>query len=78
MSDRDDPANLYASVKGDVPSLYDRVLGPVFFVDFADDTARRTAASAPLRVLETAAGTGIVSRRLRDLLPAAAQLRACE
>jgi ubiquinone/menaquinone biosynthesis C-methylase UbiE len=50
------------------------VLGPVFFVDFADDIARRTAASAPLRVLETATGTGIVSRRLRDLLPAAAQL----
>jgi ubiquinone/menaquinone biosynthesis C-methylase UbiE len=74
MSERGSPANLYAAVEGDVPSLYDRVLGPVFFVDFADDIARRTAASTPLRVLETAAGTGIVSRRLRDLLPAAAQL----
>ena len=74
MSDRGDPANLYAAVEGDVPSLYDRVLGPVFFVDFADDIARRTTAFTPLRVLETAAGTGIVSRRLRDLLPAASPL----
>ena len=74
MSHRGNPANLYAAVEGDMPSLYDRVLGPVFFVDFADDIARRAAASTPLRVLETAAGTGIVSRRLRDLLPAAVQL----
>jgi SAM-dependent methyltransferase len=74
MSGRGDPANWYAAVDSDVPSFYDRGLGPVFFVDFADDIARRTAASTPSRVLETAAGTGIVSRRLRDLLPAAAQL----
>jgi hypothetical protein len=38
----------------------------VFFVDFADDIARRAAASAPMRLLELAAGTGIVTRRLRE------------
>jgi SAM-dependent methyltransferase len=64
----------YAQVGGDLPSFYDAGLGPVFFVDFADDIARRAASAAPLRVLEIAAGTGIVSRRLRDLLPAAAKL----
>jgi SAM-dependent methyltransferase len=64
----------YARVGGDLPSFYDAGLGPIFFVDFADDIARRAASTAPLRVLETAAGTGIVSRRLRDLLPAAAKL----
>lgn len=74
MSDRGGAANFYAALDSDVPSFYDRLLGPVFFVDFADDIARRTAATTPLKVLETAAGTGIVSRRLRDLLPAAAQL----
>jgi SAM-dependent methyltransferase len=64
----------FAQVAGDLPAYYDAGLGPVFFVDFADDIARRAASAAPLRVLEIAAGTGIVSRRLRDLLPAAAML----
>lgn len=41
----------------------------MIFVDYADDIARRAAACKPQRVLETAAGTGIVARRLRDLLP---------
>lgn len=40
----------------------------MIFVDYADDIARRTVACKPKRVLETAAGTGIVSRRLRDRL----------
>ena len=64
----------YAQVGSNLPACYDAGLGPIFFVDFADDIARRVASAAPLRVLETAAGTGIVSRRLRDLLPVAAEL----
>ena len=44
-------------------------LARVLFADFADYIARRAAATAPLRVLELAAGTGIVTRRLRDVLP---------
>jgi len=63
-----------ANFTGNIPEIYDRVLGPVIFADFADAMARRAAASAPQRVLETCAGTGIVTRRLRDLLPAAATL----
>jgi ubiquinone/menaquinone biosynthesis C-methylase UbiE len=63
---------------GDTPSFYDRGLGPVFFADFADDIARRVTASAPGRVLELAAGTGIVSRKLRDLLPPEAELTATD
>jgi len=63
---------------GSIPTYYDGGLGPVFFADFADDIARRVAATAPLRVLETAAGTGIVTRRLRDLLPPEAQLTATD
>ena len=64
----------WTQTSANMPTLYDQELGPVFFVDFADDIARRAAAAAPLHVLEIAAGTGIVSRRLRDLLPAAAHL----
>src|SRR5262249_18871808 len=64
----------YAQTSQDMPLFYDQGLGPVYFIDFAEDIARRAAATAPLRVLEVAAGTGIVSRRLRDSLPAEAYL----
>jgi ubiquinone/menaquinone biosynthesis C-methylase UbiE len=61
-----------------IPENYDTGLGPVIFVDYADDIARRAAALKPRRVLETAAGTGIVSRRLRDHLPAEARLTSTD
>lgn len=63
---------------GSIPENYDRGLGPIFFADFAADTARRVAAFAPTRVLETCAGTGIVTRNLRDVLPAVASLIATD
>ena len=59
---------------GGIPEHYDRSLGRYIFVDYAADLARRAAALSPQRVLELAAGTGIVSRRLRDALPEAAGL----
>jgi ubiquinone/menaquinone biosynthesis C-methylase UbiE len=55
MSDR------AADFTGSIPAFYDHGLGPVFFADFADEIARRAAATAPRRVLEIAAGTGIVT-----------------
>lgn len=67
-----------ASFIGNIPEHYDRGLGPVIFVDYAADIARRAAACSPARVLETAAGTGIVTRGLRDLLPAGASLTATD
>ena len=63
---------------GRIPQFYDHGLGPVFFTDFADDIARRAATLAPTRVLELAAGTGIVTRRLRDFLPREAHLIATD
>jgi len=63
---------------GSIPTFYDEGLGPVFFAEFADDIARRVAAAAPARVLELAAGTGIVTRRLRDLLPAHTEITATD
>lgn len=53
---------------GSIPENYDQGLGPHIFEDYADDIARRAAALAKDSVLELAAGTGIVSRRLRDSL----------
>jgi ubiquinone/menaquinone biosynthesis C-methylase UbiE len=61
---------------GNIPENYDRDLGPVSFAGYAADLARRLAAGRPLRTLETAAGTGIVTRHSRDLLPASASLLA--
>src|SRR4051812_6567043 len=63
---------------GSIPAFYDHGLGPVFFTDFADDIARRAAATAPLRVLELGAGTGIVTPCLRDILPLEAHLTATD
>ena len=66
-----------ASFTGSSPQYYDQGLGPVIFAGFAADTAQRVAAGRPARV-ETAAGTGIVTRELRDALSAEAQLTATD
>jgi SAM-dependent methyltransferase len=63
---------------GSIPEYYDRGLGPIFFTDYAEHTAHLVASYAPSRVLETGAGTGIVTRRLRDLLPATTRLIATD
>ena len=63
---------------GNIPENYDHVLGPVLFADYAEHTARLVAGYAPSRVLETGAGTGIVTRHLRDLLPATTRLVATD
>src|SRR5215203_3120777 len=67
-----------AGFTGSIPENYDQGLGPNIFVDYAENTARRVSAYSPSRVLETAAGTGIVTRRLRDLLPAGVKLTATD
>jgi ubiquinone/menaquinone biosynthesis C-methylase UbiE len=67
-----------AAFVGSIPEEYDRGLGPMIFVDYAADMARRVAAFHPTRVLETAAGTGIVTRKIRELLPADATLTATD
>ena len=58
-----------ANFVGSVPEYYDRYLGPRIFQQFADDLAQRVLSVRPSKVLELAAGTGILTRRLRDLLP---------
>lgn len=71
-------SNDAASFVGNIPQYYDQGLGPMIFVDYAADIAQRAAAGNPARVLETAAGTGIVTRKLRDALPAGAHLTAAD
>jgi ubiquinone/menaquinone biosynthesis C-methylase UbiE len=70
--------NNAAQFIGSIPEHYDRGLGPVIFADYAADMAARVSAVAPKRVLETAAGTGIVTRALRDRLPEGTELTATD
>lgn len=67
-----------ARFTGTIPEHYERGLGPVIFADYAADIARRVSATSPTRVLETAAGTGIVTRQLRDRLAVSSQLTATD
>jgi ubiquinone/menaquinone biosynthesis C-methylase UbiE len=67
-----------AAFVGSIPERYDRNLGPIIFADYAADIARRAAAGKPAKVLETAAGTGIVTRALRDHLAADTRLTATD
>src|SRR5262249_49704927 len=63
---------------GSMPALYDRHLGPFLFAPYARDVAARAAALAPRRLLETAAGTGIVTRALAQALPETTTITATD
>ena len=63
---------------GSIPELYDRLFVPLIFQPYADDLARRVAALVPSRVLETAAGTGVVTRAMVQALPAHVELIATD
>jgi ubiquinone/menaquinone biosynthesis C-methylase UbiE len=54
---------------GSIPELYDSLLVPLIFEPYATDLAYRVAALNPSRVLETAAGTGVVTRAMAHALP---------
>ncbi|MCI0605963.1 class I SAM-dependent methyltransferase [bacterium] len=61
--------------EGNIPEFYDRHLGPVIFEPYAGDLAQRVAAVVPDGpVLETACGTGILTRQLRAKLLNTAQI----
>src|SRR6185312_2702722 len=51
---------------GSVPENYDRYMVPLIFEPYAADMARRIASLLPGSILETAAGTGVVTRALRS------------
>lgn len=57
-----------AAYVGTIPEHHHREIGPFLFEPYARYTAERIKALGPGRVLETACGTGIVTRRLREVL----------
>src|SRR3954471_303009 len=62
MSDGD---KLFA---GSIPKNYDRNMVPLIFEAYARDLSQRVAALSPKAVLETAAGSGVVTRALAPRL----------
>jgi SAM-dependent methyltransferase len=59
----------YTAFIGSIPQYYDQYLGPLIFEAYGADLARRISAPPGSTVLETAAGTGIATRHLRQALP---------
>ena len=70
--------NRNAQFAGSIPAAYDRYLGPIFFQPYGEDLAGRLAIDANSSVLELACGTGILTRILRDRLPATVRLVATD
>jgi ubiquinone/menaquinone biosynthesis C-methylase UbiE len=63
---------------GSVPESYHRGLGPTLFEPYALEMGERLPISSGMRVLEVAAGTGVVTRALLAKLPADGRLVATD
>ena len=58
-----------AAFTGSVPEIYDTNLGPMLFEPYAHDMTERVRTGPAARILETAAGTGRVTRVLAAAFP---------
>lgn len=63
---------------GSIPQIYDSLLVPLIFAPYAQDLAQRIKTLRPRDVLETAAGTGVVTRALDAELPPEVLLTATD
>src|SRR5687768_542397 len=73
-----DPLDTDTAFLGSIPQVYDRYLVPLIFEPYAADLALRTVRRQPSRVLEIAAGTGVVTRQLSEMLPPAVSIVATD
>ncbi|HEY4137556.1 MAG TPA: methyltransferase domain-containing protein, partial [Casimicrobiaceae bacterium] len=64
-----EPSIVDKTFAGSIPELYDAYLVPLIFEPFAIDLAGRLRDRPLTRVLELAAGTGVVTRALAETLP---------
>lgn len=69
---------LDSAFTGSIPKLYDSLMVPMIFETYADDLVERLAGLRLGRVLEVAAGTGVVTRALADALPASVGIVATD
>ena len=63
---------------GEGASHYDNFLGPLFFEPYAEEVAKRIDPSSVSLALEIAAGTGRVTRHIRERIAASAKLIASD
>lgn len=63
---------------GSIPEIYDRFLVPLIFEDYARDLADRLAKAGPQDLLETAAGTGVLTRAVAARLPVSTRITATD
>jgi len=63
---------------GSIPEIYDRFMVPLIFEPYARDLAERLAKIAPRNVLETAAGTGVLTRAMLSKLPGGTRIVATD
>jgi ubiquinone/menaquinone biosynthesis C-methylase UbiE len=63
---------------GSIAKLYDTYLVPLIFEPYAADLARRRCSRSLSRVLEIAAGTGVVTRALASTLPESVSIVATD
>ncbi len=68
----------HTEFSGSIPEKYERHLGPLFFVPYAADLARRIRLPEGGRLLELACGTGIATAALRAALPASPEIVATD
>ena len=63
---------------GSIPEIYDMLFVPLIFQPYANDLAERIAKVDPANVLETAAGTGVLTRAMVSRLPARTRIVATD
>jgi ubiquinone/menaquinone biosynthesis C-methylase UbiE len=63
---------------GSIPKLYEEYLVPLIFEPYAADLVNRVASHSLGRVLEIAAGTGVVTRKLASVLPESVSIVATD
>jgi ubiquinone/menaquinone biosynthesis C-methylase UbiE len=63
---------------GEIATHYDQFLGPLFFEPYAIEVAKRIDPTSVSIALEIAAGTGRVTRHLRQRIPGSAKLIASD
>jgi ubiquinone/menaquinone biosynthesis C-methylase UbiE len=69
---------LDARFAGSIPAIYDQYLGPLIFEPYATVLAQKLSGLCRGRLLETAAGTGVVTRALARALPATVDIVATD
>ena len=67
-----------AKFTGSIPELYERYMVPLLFEQYAEDLARRLSDLRVGTLVEVAAGTGVVTRALREALPSNVRIVATD